>query len=253
METKLPNALKPLIRWTIGSYELDPIGLECLKTSVICFKKIYNNIDTIITYNCFPKHFLDKLKQVSEITETPIYEQRLSENKLIIPPKQNHGSWKLCPARLRPQSHEIFIDNDLVIFRKNNRINKFLENTKYAIITADIDRFYGSLEFDLPMNLKCCNGFFGLPPYYDLDAAINQSLNTLSYKKWEAYHDEQSMVIHAMHRDFQSNMLQIPIEEISVCALNTFKAATHGHHFVGLNRGRINAWNHWLNRRQKLL
>jgi hypothetical protein len=217
---------KPLIRWTIGP--TTEAGLECLEMSVKSAQKLYD-ADFVICYNCekkFIKPLCDKLKITS------INQREYIKNTKDCP---IGVAWKLYPPRLRPESHEIFIDNDIIISEQIEEIDKFLSSSSHTLLLEAVIRKYGKFEKHVPKGFYINSGVFGLPPHFDLEKYIKyfckdgwEENNKNSSKTW----DEQGLVATALLNN--AKHVIIPKEIIVNCEHHF--CSGKGVHFVGLNR-----------------
>lgn len=209
---------KPLIRWTVGPCISQ--GIDILETSVRSMVSLYGDkFDYVICYNNLNKDYLSKLNSLAEEIHVNLLEQDCNflyhtnsiqdkDGSFPINGDKCIGStWKFSPDRLRFSSHEIFIDNDLVIQSKLNEIDDFLSSDDKAFVLCDRYKYYGNYESDL---LKTAPKYFntglvGLPPNYNIcnlfreickDAEITQA-------------DEQGIVASMLYRDFGHNLLII--------------------------------------------
>lgn len=162
---------KPLLRYTIG--RVSKSGHEILSESIRLAKKVYPEFDIAICYNNLTE---------DEIKLLPKDGQKFSQEGIT--PDFNfedEGSgrvrnffWKLIPSRLRMQSHELWIDNDIVINRRIPGVDRWLASST-GLISRGFNRDYGIFSND-PELLKqdpYCAGFFGLPPGFDLTKEIS--------------------------------------------------------------------------------
>ena len=85
-------------------------------------------------------------------------------------------SWKLYPPRIRLTQHEIFLDNDVVIYKKIPLIDEFLKSKKITFATEAKKRNYGNFDKAIPEKTLINTGLFGLPPYFDIKSKINEIL-----------------------------------------------------------------------------
>lgn len=100
---------KPIIRWTIGG-NVSQHGIDCLGNSINCWKDLYG--DSFDYFLCYNNIDVNKLN-----FGVNLINQHEHLNSLSIQP--NSTAWKLYPPRISLQSHEIFIDNDLIIYKNS--------------------------------------------------------------------------------------------------------------------------------------
>jgi len=232
--------MKPLVRWTIG--KVSKIGHEILKESIESFKKIYPEFDYIVCYNEIDSSDLEKLENVSYFLQT-----HDCCNIQIKPFSIN--AWKLFPPRLRINSHEIFLDNDLVIHKRIPQIDNFLQNNKplcYGCIDENRRPPYGKFSNFFPKNNFILNsGIFGLPPNYDFENEITINIKKVNLKKWENF-DEQGLVAKCL---LNKNPIFVNEYDISNCWLD-YKYGKYGYHFCGHNTKKHIPWKKY--KKQKI-
>lgn len=224
--------MKPLVRWTIGNVRDE--GFEMLKESVRLFKKIHNEFDFVVCYNEISNESLPK--DINLFFQT--------HDCCAIPIKPNStNAWKLFPPRLRFDSHEIFIDNDMIICNKIPQIVEFLKSDKPLCYGRYDERPfpYGSFaklfKKSSEPQFKLNSGIFGLPPNYDFEKDLIENIFKLQLNEW-GYFDEQGLVATClMHK----NPILINTEEISNC-WKSFKFGRYGFHFCGHNAEELDAW-----------
>ena len=210
--------MKPLIRWTIGSCE--DLGYDVLKHSVNLMRRMYEDrVDYIVSYNRPVQ--MDKLYEL----DIELYEQ----DKDCLPIVAKDVAWKLYPPRLRPESHELHIDNDLVLFNKLPEIEEFFKQEDLFLYSEGMYGLYGNFRNMVPENFILNSGFIGLPPGIDYEYEVLRFLPDY----WDDRFDEQGLVATIISR--QKN-LKIGLEKISICE-DSFIEASHGYHFVKCNRG----------------
>ena len=125
---------KPLFRWTTGPCLQQ--GLDILAESMVRTTAALgiNNFDWVVCHNGLNRENLQFLQKAAG--DLPI--QFMAQSWAACPINDNCGSprrkdgsfewngnrcsgtlWKVCPARLRIESHEIVMDNDIVILKKD--------------------------------------------------------------------------------------------------------------------------------------
>lgn len=223
--------MKPLVRWTIGNVR--EVGFEILRESISRFKRLYSDFDYLICYNEIENKKLPD--QVNSFLQ--------DHDCCSIPVKPNSiNAWKLFPPRLRIDSHELFIDNDLIIYKKVPQINEFLKNTHRPLCYGTYDNRpfpYGifSNNFDKSKKFKLNSGIFGLPPNYDFESEIIKNIKELNLKEWGIL-DEQGLVATCL---LNKNPIIIQISEISNC-WKEYNFGQYGFHFCGHNTEDLPIW-----------
>lgn len=131
--------------------------------------------------------------------------------------------WKVCPARMRMESHEIVMDNDVILLKKFPQIDEFLAQEKKGLCLEEPIRFYGRYDclFGDPPYLN--SGFMGFPPGYDFGSAIFETWVKHGRYMNLSQADEQGLLtyslsqhpnirVHAdqmkefLHRDFKTEI-----------------------------------------------
>ncbi len=248
---------KPLFRFTVGP--CIPQGLEVLKESV---KKTTATLgidafDWMICHNGLSE---DEQAQLSDMTkDLPIVLYEQSWNFVPIPddqewatPKRKDGSfewngnhcggtlWKVCPARMRMESHEIVMDNDIVLLEKFPQIDHFLKSTHMALILEEPIKFYGRYDAQFGDKEPYLNsGFIGFPPGYDYGAEILRVWEeTGSFQKL-SHSDEQGLLMYTLSRLPSVRIKKHQMVELLATDVDASKRLTGkeaGLHFTQANR-----------------
>ena len=229
--------MKPLARWTIGNVK--KAGYEILERSIRCFQKIYPEFDCIVCYNEIERKNLDFIS-----SDISFFLQTHDCCSIKIKPF-SINAWKLFPPRLRITSHELFIDNDLVIHKRIPQINEFLSSKRplcYGCYDQNRNFPYGKFSnfFSKKYNNFILNsGLFGLPPDYDFECEINYLLEQVGTKEWQNF-DEQGLVAKCL---LDKNPILVLKEQLSNCWLN-YIYGEFGCHFCGHNQNEmLTAWS----------
>jgi len=236
-----------IARWTIGSTLTT--GIRILEESVRLFDSLYK----LKKYICYNNIKLSKIQHLSKygvkfvnqhLHPAPIYE---SVNE----------TWKYRPARLNIDSHEIFIDNDLVITSKIPKIDQFLQ-TNRSLMLKGRRRYYGKYDHLIDKNLKINTGIFGLPPYFDLEKEMKEICKFDSINKWvqnreKGLFDDQGIITACLQK---LNPIIINENEIFNYDCNFEEKpddAVVGFHFINANRTTHKGWIDYVNNKCKLL
>jgi hypothetical protein len=224
--------MKPLARWTIG--KTNELGEETLRHSIKRFKILYPEFDLIICCNNLTDSQRLKLNYLNvKIHDQQPFELDYPLVPVDAPPGWKYSmpgwGWKLVPPRLRIRSHELWIDNDLIILERLPSIEQWLSSEKRSIISDGLQRAYGIFDEDIPSNINFCAGFFGLPPNYDFSENIKKLCKKLKGEPL-GYYDEQGItVLSVIQND------PIIASEIEIIKKIT-KLHYKGMHFIGVNR-----------------
>jgi hypothetical protein len=238
---------KPIVRWTIGGAPisdfdrswLQPLtneGLECLKFAVDSFKKIYKDqFDYLVCYNHLQEEQVEYLNTIG----VELYDQSDFIESVSWPRPKAGTAWKLFAPRFRYNSHEILMDNDIIIHDPISELDNFLSSNDF-LISEGLERQFGRYDHWVKAGAKLSTGVLGLPPRFNLTQAISQILPKLPahYNPWITHFDEQGMLCSIVsHRPY----ILIPTKKIFVCCY-TVKAGECGEHWAGINYGRGKDW-----------
>jgi hypothetical protein len=227
--------MKPLLRWTIGG-SISHVGFDILVESVKRLTNLYGDVfDYIICYNNIN---LDIIKKLG----IPLFNQE--EFRDSLPWCPSGVAWKLYPPRLRKESHEIFIDNDLVIRYKLWQIDEFLSKDNAVIYTAGLYRSFGRFDKKVARSHKLNSGLFGLPPGFDFYSKLVRLMKAFPLQQaWCDKFDEQGMVASILTSNF--DRIVIGLGDIAICHNGNCPFSNYGHHFVSANVGNGYAWEKW--------
>ena len=224
--------MKPLVRWIIGPvYEA---GFRCLARSVRELRRCYrDDIDYLICHN----QLNDEQREFVEKIGVPTYEQKPTDFPVqptywpedVGSLKGTRCAWKLYPPRMRPDGHEIIMDNDIIIRSRIEAVKWFMQANR-PMLAQGRSRNYGYFDSMIPPAYTLNNGIIGLPPNFDFQARL---LKFLPEKwDWTCFFDDQGLVVAALI-DFLP--MVIPSREVGLCGPNDPPPDSHGIHFVGLN------------------
>jgi hypothetical protein len=230
---------KPLLRWTVGPCTSQ--GLEILAESIHRTTKALgiDKWDWVVCYNGLNKDEVAFLATAAG--NLPI--NFVSQDWALCPindhcqtPRRRDGSfewngtrcggtlWKVCPARMRMESHEIVMDNDVVILKKFPQIDEWLAQTEKALVLEEYIRFYGRYDSLFPPHGPFLNsGFMGFPPGYNFGTAIaevwekharytnlsqadEQGLLTYTLNQLPNYRITPTQMVEVLHRDFRTEL-----------------------------------------------
>ena len=216
-----------VVRWTVG---------PCRRTGLVCLKKSVKS--WISTFGVGDGLFVCH----NGLSEVEISFLRDLDVELVDQSKTKHGikveafdsAWKFYPPRLSLNDHEIFIDNDLIVYEKFGEMQDFLSRKNSAIVTSAHRAFFGNFP---PARINPINtGFFGLPPGFDFGSKINCVIGSGS--GWRDHSDDQGVFCNAVE---SLNLIIIPLETIWVSNPNVdfapYKEGASGVHFAGSNCG----------------
>lgn len=232
--------MRPLFRWTIGGNVSDA-GWECLSESLRITPKVYPEFDCVVCYNNLNDEQLQRLKSL----RVDLYEQKPENigvpyefNKDTTKSVSNHA-WKLCPLRLRHEAHEIWIDNDIILWERIPEIDQFLSQNIPIVSQTWSRELYGAFDSDVPEGFSICAGFFGLPPHYP----FREKIAVLLFERRPlSGYDEQGMMASMIVNNEDG---WIGIEPYNLNQLGWweyYKVFPKGGHFIRLNTGTNSGW-----------
>lgn len=244
---------KPLFRFTVGNCLQQ--GLDILAESIHRTTKALgaDDWDWAVCYNGINRDDLAFLQKA--IGDRPV--QLISQSWATCPvndnmqtPRRKDGSfewngtrcggtmWKVCPPRMRMESHEIVMDNDIVLLKKFPQIDEFLAATDKALILEEPIRFYGRYDCLFGTAATFLNsGFMGYPPGYDFGTAI-----MANWEKHGGYTnltqaDEQGLLTYTLN---QIPSVRVKKEQMSEVLGRDYGAKITGReegiHFTQANR-----------------
>lgn len=225
--------MRPLARWTIGM--TNHLGEETLRHSIRRFRTLYPEFDLVVCCN----NLKDNQKERLKFLNVNIHEQHEHELDYPLTPVTEPSGWKcsmpgwgwkLVPPRLRFDSHELWIDNDIIIRKRLPSIDKWLK-TDRSIISKGSKRCYGIYDDDIPHDTNYCAGLFGVPPYFDFSECILRHCKKLNGNTL-GYYDEQGVTVLSV---LEKDPFVLSLHELSIVK-NLVKPYPRGLHFTGVNR-----------------
>ena len=232
--------MRPLWRWTIG--EVSEVGWEIFSESVRQAVKVYPEFDFVICHNNLSLEEVIFLKKWG----VPLHSQKFEYPFQYCEKNQTDYSWKLVPPRLRMDAHELWVDNDLVIRDRIPEIDQWLvSQTTMISASKEVISRYGRFTDSIDPWIKCCAGFFGLPPGFDLEARINE----LCMEPLVNY-DEQGLVTKIVTGT--TGWIEVDFENLKMLGswnperIGMPHRLPPGVHFVGSNRAKTKEWKPWL-------
>jgi hypothetical protein len=213
---------KPLLRWIIGGTIEQ--GINILKESIIRTCKVFGDrFDYMICYNNMSASDLQFIKRISPFVtiyhqdwiDCPIADHmtspRLADGTVRTDAHICGGSlWKLCPPRMRIDSYEIIMDNDIVFFESINQIEEFLVSSRPMLLRENI-RWLGIYDNLFAPNEIFNSGFVGLPPGFDYQSKLRKAWKDNGSLCKLTYADEQGLITYVLK---QENPIIINPEDI---------------------------------------
>ena len=221
--------MRPLLRWTIGP--VHDCGFDVLEESVRQMRKIYPSFDLAICHNQLSPKQLERIGRL----DVQLVDQSKYISECGVAPRVGYSvEWKLYPPRLRPRSHEIFMDNDIVICNRVLSIDKWLGHDNETLLYQGLHGLHGSYSGVVPKGVRINSGIFGLPPDFQFGDKIAEQSQPFS-----GYFDEQGLVAKILlqepHRIIPLTVIPI-VEHDWPLDAHDKNLDCCGYHFVGANK-----------------
>lgn len=233
---------KTIVRWTVGN--VSEQGIQCLKLSVKNVINLYGR-DGFRYFVCH--NGISKAK-LGDIAGVELLDQERFSDSLPIPP--SGVSWKLYPPRLDMDAREVFIDNDLVLYKKMD----FERMPNGCFMSEAIMKSYGSFESRIESPVNMNSGFFGIPPGFDFGSELSMTIREFEVDWLDSYFEEQGAVAYVLHK--KPHWVAM-MDEIAIFGLHDdFKILKFGScatHFIGLNNGQTSHWRCWRGKYKTIL
>lgn len=219
--------MKPIVRWTIAN--VHKIGFDALNKSVRSFVKIYRDkYETVICYNNLSVENVNKLPKVDRLVDQFDFKDSYPTS---VP--GSNPAWKIYPARLNINVQEVFIDNDVIIYKEIPE----LELLDTIVISESITRSYSGVLKD-QVTIEVNTGLFSLPPNFNFENKLINLINEFNIK-WKDHLDEQTLLAFIIQ---QEKHHILTLEDIYVCC-DKYQLGKYGVHFVGMNKGKKIFWD----------
>jgi len=226
------------VRWTIG--DVSPAGFEALRLSVHGAYRLFGGeADYHICVNTVP--VATAAQRTGPLPPgicwhavPPFLPEML---RRVVDSSMTEGTaWKFVPLQICPQSRELALDNDVILWDMPAALRAWLESTdpNARLIAGDMVPACGRfapLCGPAPRN----SGIRGTPAGFDLEHAIARVLDMMP-GPLESELDEQGLQIAALSLD--GPPLVVSTGDVSICSPfppHTPEFGACGAHFVGLN------------------
>lgn len=218
--------MKPIIRWTIGP--IFPKGLDCLKQSIASIKHIFGDCDLYVFYNQMDPELIKLIEIDAKIIPSD------KKSFFLRPTIGYNVHWKLYPPRLDINRHEIFIDNDIILFKKPKAMEDFLNNNDRILLYEGLYKSYGFFQsYFEEKDTQINSGIFGIPPNYNLEEKCKEACEETGFNTWSGKFDEQGLIAYTLTKEKYEliRLKEVPIIEHNGC----LGEKQCGYHFVGIN------------------
>ena len=226
---------RKIIRWTLGDVHED--GLECLRVSIRFAKRIYPECERFVLHNTISH---GRLRGI----DANLVEQRHNEEVEYQPWRE---MWKLYPPRLDTGSHELVLDNDVIIWRRVPQLDEFWSGD-HSVLLAGKARKYGKYDGLVPAGYVINSGFYGMPPGFDFASGIRDAVKRDVSRKWEMWCDDQGIVACCLTKE--NHVVVGPNTILNYFPEDRFELSYGlcGVHFQGMNRGLRGNWRKLLSK-----
>ena len=242
------------VRWTIG--DVSGRGFEALRLSVWGAWRVFGpRARYVVCVNNVPL-------PVARSRTGPLpadVEWRDATRELpaflhpLLGPGMAQGTgWKLAPLRCFPGLHEVSLDNDCILWSAPQALRDWLADGSPArcLMAEDVRACYGQFAPQCPGRPPCNAGIRGLPPGFDLEAALREAIARREQASgaplvFDSELDEQGLQVAALSTARPLDV--VPLRDVTVCSPfhpHLPELGRCGAHFVGLN-ARTNAWNYY--------
>jgi hypothetical protein len=231
------------VRWTVG--DVSPFGFEALRLSVWGAWRVFGPAaEYVVCVNSVPA---DEARRRTGDLPGPVGWHTSTRdqvpaflNERLDPAMAEGVGWKFAPLRLFPDCHELALDNDCILWDMPAAIRSWLEwdGGEQCVIAEDVRCCLGQFQGlcgPAPRN----SGIRGLPPGFDLGAALRAALAQCPVTLRSEL-DEQGMQVAAVSRD--GPPLVVTTDEVTICSPfppHLPHLGLCGAHFVGLNARRL--------------
>jgi hypothetical protein len=229
-----------LVRWTVGP--VHDCGFDVLRESVRNMRRLYPEFDYVVCYNNLSTKQLEKVKRLDvEILD----QSKVIEGDVPKPRVGYSVEWKLHPPRIRPESYELFLDNDILLHKREERIVS-IGKTNNVLLYQGLHGLHGSYSEMVPKGIRINSGIFGVPPNFRFCEKIKSRA-----KPFKDYFDEQGLVASIL---IEQPHEIIPLTEVPIVERDWPLEAhdnnleVFGYHFVGANKGEHPAFRKFVQR-----
>lgn len=233
------------VRWTIG--DVSPHGFEALRLSLWGAWRLFGpEAAYAVVVNAVA---VDEARARTGPAPAGVEWRPADTLPAVLRPHLDHGmaegvAWKLAPPRCFPDRYELSLDNDCILWDIPEAVRAWLdEEDPRCLVAADVELAHGAftaLTRPEPRN----TGLRGLPPGYDLEAALAAVLARHPVPLASEL-DEQGLQVVAL--DLVRPAHVVSTRELAICSPfwpKTPDLGRAGAHFVGLNSRNL-PWDYY--------
>ena len=233
------------VRWTVG--DASSRGCEALRLSI---RGAYNLLGPDAAYVvCLNGIAPEEARSRAGPLPAAVLWRPPGQLREFLRGYLDHGTaegvaWKFAPLRLFPGRHELALDNDCILWALPDAMRCWLASDRNECLLAeDVREGFGQFAALCPPEPRN-TGIRGLPPWFDLGAALRSVLAERPVRLASEL-DEQGLQVAALSRG--RRLLAVGLDDVTICSPfhpHLPEVGRCGAHFVGLNTGHI-AWDYY--------
>jgi hypothetical protein len=233
---------KIAVRWTIGA--VSDYGFEALRLSIWGAWRIFG--DAALYRVCVNTLPLDLARARTGALPCEVA-WRATDREIpeFLRPHLDAGmaegvGWKLAPVRSDPDRYTLALDNDCILWELPAALESWLEghDPRGCVLAADVMASFGQFASLCGSAALNC-GIRGLPPDFDLEAALRWALTRVPVQLTSEL-DEQGLQVAALSNFGTIGI--VTLDEVTICSPfppHLPGLGRCGAHFVGLNAHEI--------------
>ncbi|MBW3623950.1 MAG: hypothetical protein KY468_11135 [Armatimonadetes bacterium] len=241
------------VRWTIG--DVSDRGFEALRLSMWgAFRLFGPDAAYAVCVNSIPVEAARE--KAGDLPDGFLWHDATCEVPEFLAAHFDAGmaegcGWKFAPLQFFPDRYELSLDNDCILWEMPGAIRQWLEtdDARACVAAEDVAPYFGQFgDFCEPHPRN--GGIRGLPPGFDLEAALQEVLEAKAARDGQrvvltSELDEQGLQTAALQRS--GHPFVVTTEEVTICS-PFYPHQPHlgrcGAHFVGLNARHI-PWDYY--------
>jgi hypothetical protein len=233
------------VRWTVG--DASARGYEALRLSI---RGAYNLLGPDAAYVvCVNGIAPEEARQRTGPVPAEVVWRPPGQLPDLLRGFLDHGmaegtAWKFAPLRLFPDRYELALDNDCILWGMPEGMRRWLTSDRndQCLLAEDVREGFGQFASLCPPEPRN-SGIRGLPPWFDLGAALRSVLAERPVRLTSEL-DEQGLQVAALSRG--GAPLAVGVDDVTICSPfhpHLPDVGRCGAHFVGLNTRHI-AWDY---------